>query len=324
MMPRPVEPTDDAIAEAAARLRDGHVVAFPTETVYGLGADTFSAAAIERVYALKGRPLDNPLIAHVLDEPQARAVVAGWDGSCARLARRFWPGPLTLVLPRAPDVPEAATAGWPTIAVRAPDHAVARALLAAFGGSISAPSANRSGHVSPTTARHVADDFADAADLLILDGGPCAVGVESTVLDLSGAVPCVLRPGAVTLEALRDELGEVAVGDMAQQAASPGTTMRHYAPRAPAELVPAAELAERLRALRGPAVVLCFESGAVGAPHRAIVMPRSPEAYAARLYGALREADALRPQRIIIEQPPINGGMWLAVHDRLLRAAGGP
>ncbi|MHC4081207.1 MAG: L-threonylcarbamoyladenylate synthase [Planctomycetota bacterium] len=323
-MPRPVEPTDDAIAEAAARLRDGRVVAFPTETVYGLGADTFSVKAIDRVYALKGRSLDNPLIAHVLDEQQAGSVVAGWDDRCSRLAREFWPGPLTLVLPRAAAVPSEASAGWPTIAVRAPAHPVVRALLAAFGGSVSAPSANRSGHVSPTAAGHVADDFADAEDLLILDGGSCAVGIESTVLDLSGSMPTVLRPGAVSVETLRDQLGEIAVGDIAHQAASPGTTMRHYAPHTSAELVGPDELAGALRKLRVPAVVLCFEPGAVSAPHRVIAMPRAAESYAARLYEALREADALRPGRIIVERPPSSGGMWMAVQDRLRRATGGP
>jgi L-threonylcarbamoyladenylate synthase len=221
-------------------------------------------------------------------------------------------------------VPEQATAGWPTIAVRAPAHPVARALLAAFGGSISAPSANRSGHVSPTTARHVADDFDAAADLLILDGGPCAVGIESTVLDLSGRMPTVLRPGAVSVEALRRELGEIAIGDIAFQAASPGTTLRHYAPRTDAELVGARDLGDRLRALSEPAVVLCFDDSVVGAPHHAIVMPRAPEAYAARLYEALREADALRPGRIVIEPPPSGEGMWPAVLDRLRRATSGP
>jgi L-threonylcarbamoyladenylate synthase len=323
-MPRPVEATDDAIAEAARQLRQGRVVAFPTETVYGLGADTFSAAAIEQVYELKGRPLDNPLIAHVLDETQARVVVAHWDDRCSRLARVFWPGPLTMVLPRAERVPQQATAGWPTIAVRSPAHPVARRLLSAFEGPVSAPSANRSGHVSPTAARHVADDFSSAEDLLILDGGPCAVGIESTVVELSGPLPSVLRPGAVSVEALREHLGEVGVGDIAVQAPSPGTTVRHYAPQASAELVEAHVLAGRLQALREPAVVLCFDNSAVPAPHRAIVMPRSPEAYASRLYDALREADALRPRRIIIEQPVSNEGMWLAIRDRLRRASGGP
>jgi L-threonylcarbamoyladenylate synthase len=323
-MPRPVQPSDDAVAAAAARLHDGGVVAFPTETVYGLGADTFNPSAIERVFALKGRPLDNPLIAHVRDAEQARTVVAGWDERCTRLTERCWPGPLTMVLPRGERVPDQATAGWPTIAVRAPAHPVAQALLAAFGGPISAPSANRSGHVSPTTARHVAGDFAEAEDLLVLDGGACAVGIESTVLDLSGDPPTVLRPGAVPVDALGEVLGEVGVGDIALQAASPGTSLRHYAPHAPTELVDGGALAARLDALAAPAVVLCLSAAAVGPPHRAIVMPDRAEAYAARLYWALREADAQHPQRILVEQPPATDGLWLAVHDRLRRASGGP
>jgi L-threonylcarbamoyladenylate synthase len=293
-MPRLVESSDDAVGEAAARLRGGQVVVFPTETVYGLGADTFNATALGRVFALKGRALDNPLIAHVLDDDQARAVAEGWDDRCAELAGRFWPGPLTLVLPRRARVPERATAGWPTIAVRAPAHPVARALLAAFGGPVSAPSANRSGRVSPTTARHVAEDFADVEDLLVLDGGACGVGIESTA------------------------------GDIALQAASPGTSLRHYAPRAPTELVEAPDLARRLSGQREPVVVLCFDRRAVTAPHRAIVMPGGAEAYAARLYDALREADALHPARILVERPPSRGGMWLAIGDRLRRAAAGP
>jgi L-threonylcarbamoyladenylate synthase len=321
-MPRPVEPSDDAVADAAARLRDGRVVAFPTETVYGLGADTFNPSAIDRVFALKERALDNPLIAHVRDAGQARAVVTGWDDRCTSLVERYWPGPLTLVLPRHGRVPDQATAGWPTIAVRAPAHPVARALLAAFGGPISAPSANRSGHVSPTAAGHVADDFADAEDLLILDGGACEVGIESTVLDLSRDVPTVLRPGAVSVEDLRVKLGEVTVGDIALQVASPGTSLRHYAPHAATELVEGPAVADRLRAQSGPAVVLCFDAGAVGAPHRAIVMPDGAAAYAARLYEALRAADARRPERILIERPPASGGLWLAIHDRLRRATG--
>jgi L-threonylcarbamoyladenylate synthase len=322
-MPRPVKSSDAAIAEAAARLRDGGVVAFPTETVYGLGADTFNPSALERVFALKGRALGNPLIAHVRDAGQARAVAGRWDERCTELTERYWPGPLTLVLPRDERVPERATAGWPTIAVRAPAHPTARALLAAFGGPISAPSANRSGHVSPTTARHVADDFPDAEDLLVLDGGACPVGIESTVLDLSAGLPTVLRPGAVSVEALREVLGDVAVGDVARQAASPGTTLRHYAPHAPTELVDGPALAGRLEGQSAPVIVLCFAAAAVVAPHRAIVMPGGPEAYAARLYEALREADAQRPHRILIERPPASDGLWLAVHDRLRRASSG-
>ena len=213
-MPRLVQATDDVIAQAAHMLGDGQVVAFATETVYGLGAGTFQSVALERIYQLKGRPQRNPLIAHVLDQSQAARVVAQWDERCRRLAEQFWPGPLTIVAPRGADVPDPATAGWSTIAVRAPSHPLARRLLSAFGGPISAPSANRSGHVSPTTAQHVADDFDDADDLMILDGGACGIGIESTVVDLSGAVAQMLRPGAISIEQLRELLGEVAMAQM--------------------------------------------------------------------------------------------------------------
>ncbi len=223
-------------------------------------------------------------------------------------------------MPRGPLVPERATAGWPTIAVRAPAHPVARRLLLEFGGPVSAPSANRSGHVSPTTARHVADDFADTADLLILDGGACDIGIESTVLDLTADPPAVLRPGAVTVEALRSVLGDVAVARSAGQVASPGTSPRHYAPWTAAELVEPEALAERLEALREPAVVLLRDPRRVPAPHRAIEMPAEAEAYAARLYDALREADAAGVARILIERPPGREGLWPAIADRLERA----
>ncbi len=323
-MPRLLDPTEASIVEAAQSLRDGEVVAFPTETVYGLGADTFSVAALERVYELKGRPARNPLIAHVLDEDQAGRVAAVWDERCRLLARRFWPGPLTLVVPRAARVPQRATAGWPTIAVRAPDHPVARRLLSIFGGPISAPSANRSGRVSPTAARHVVEDFKSAGGLLVLDGGPCEVGIESTVVALSGKVPAVLRPGAVSGEALREVLGEVKVATIETQLESPGTSGRHYAPATPAELVSGGSLPARLEAMAEPAVVLCFTDARICDPHRAIIMPQTPEAYAARLYDALRQADASGVMRIVIEEPTDTEGLWAAVRDRLLRATSQP
>ncbi len=320
-MPYLVPASDQAIARAARRLREGGVVAFPTETVYGLGADTFNERALEEVYELKGRPPHNPLIAHVEGAPGARRVVAAWDERCERLARRFWPGPLTLVVPRAARVPSRATAGLATIAVRAPAHPVAQALLAAFGGPISAPSANRSGCVSPTTAQHVAEDFSEAADLLIIDGGPCPVGIESTVLDLSGPVPRVLRPGAVTVEQLREALGaDVAAVPVTEQAASPGTSPWHYAPRTPALLCATREIPRRLEALREPAAVLAWSGLPVAPPHRPIAMPRDPRGYAARLYGALREADSSGASVILIEEPPPEEGLWAAVRDRLARA----
>ncbi len=319
IMPRLVEPTPDAIAEATRLLERGQVVVFPTETVYGLGADTRNAEAVQKIYALKGRPADNPLIAHVYDFEQARPIVARWDNRCAVLSQHFWPGPLTLVLDRAEIVDPAASAGLDTIAVRAPRHVVARALLHAFGRSISAPSANRSGRVSPTSAQHVVDDFPEADELLVLDGGACEIGIESTVLELTEPTPRVLRPGAITVERLREVLGEVDAPPVTTQLASPGTSLWHYAPRTPAELVDAAQLAQRL-AIGWPAAVLCFDPESVKPPHVAVAMPRSAEPYAARLYDALRQVDASGLSRILIERPPETHGQWAAIFDRLRRA----
>jgi L-threonylcarbamoyladenylate synthase len=316
-------PTPAGLAEAAARLRRGDVVAFPTETVYGLGADALNAAAIRKVFTLKGRPWNNPLIVHVLDPVRARNLVRTWDDRCDRLAARFWPGPLTLVLRNAAHVPAEASAGLDTIAVRCPAHPVARRLLADLGGPIAAPSANRSGHVSPTTAMHVADDFADVTDLMILDGGPCALGLESTVLDLSVALPRILRPGSVTPAMLVAEVGEVEAPLVPHQAASPGTSPVHYAPRTPARLVEHAALVPICAASNRPVAILAFNMPAVANMHRVIQMPAEPAAYAAKLYGALREADAMNPGMILIERPGETGGLWTAIDDRLRRATGG-
>ena len=278
-MPRIASPRGDAIEEAVQCLRRGEPVAFPTETVYGLGADTFQPEAIRAVFRLKDRPADNPLIAHVSGTEQARPLVRGWDERCDTLASRFWPGPLTLVLSKDESVPEVATAGWRTIAVRAPRHPVASALLAAFGGAISAPSANRSGHVSPTTAQHVADDFSAVEDLLILDGGRSDVGIESTVLDLTGAPPRILRPGSVTGTELKEVLGEVTAVAPRQQTISPGTSAAHYAPHTPAELVDREELMPMLDDRTEPAFVICFDRSAIPPPHQALVMPQGAADY---------------------------------------------
>jgi len=317
-MARLVPASDAGLLEAARRLRAGEPVAFPTETVYGLGAGTFDPAGLERIFTLKGRPDDNPLIAHVRDAAEAARVAEGWDERAARLAERCWPGPLTLVLPRAEGVPPRATAGWPTIAVRAPKHPVARALLEAYGEPISAPSANRSGRVSPTRPEHVVADY-EGVELLVLDGGPCAIGIESTVLDLTADPAVVLRPGAVSLEVLRDLLGDVDVARFSAQAASPGTARRHYAPRTTAVLVERAALAERL-AGAAPVAVLRQPGVPVPAPHRAVEMPEDAAGYAARLYDALREADELGVEEILVVEPAGRDGLWLAVWDRLLRA----
>src|SRR6266700_2389264 len=230
--------TPEAVAEAVGCLKVGGLVAFPTETVYGLGADAANAEAVARLYEAKGRPAFNPLISHVPDIAAARRL-GRFDAAAVRLAERFWPGPLTLVLPKAPDCPvaELATAGLDTIAVRVPDHAVARNLLAAFGKPVVAPSANRSGHLSPTTAQHVLADLGGRVDLII-DGGPTLVGVESTIVACLGE-PVLLRPGGLSRADIEQALGrplaehpDAAVGDATAVPMAPGQLTSHYAPRA--------------------------------------------------------------------------------------------
>ena len=319
-MPQIAPFSDQAIAAAAGLLAEGRVVAFATETVYGLGADTFNVAALDHLYAVKGRQQDNPLIAHVADAVVAKRIAATWDRRAEALARRFWPGPLTLVVPKAAEVPDRATAGWPTIAVRAPDHPVAMGILEAFGGPVSAASANRSGRISPTRAEHVAQDLADVEDLTILDGGPCSVGIESTVVDLTRLPAVVLRPGSVSSEHLREVIGEVVTAESGGQDASPGTSARHYAPQTPAEIVGGHTLAARLSGLDTTAAVMVHSTTMIPSPHVAIVMPPEAGPYAECLYDALREADAAGAARIVIEAPPANDGLWAAIHDRLRRA----
>ena len=320
-MPTILEPSDLSIETAADAMRGGRAVAFPTETVYGLGALTMDPRGIGEVYRLKRRPANNPLIAHVLDAEGARAVAEGWDPRCDELASRLWPGPLTLVLPRRESVPVEAAGGLGTIAVRSPSHPVARRLLEELGGAaVSAPSANRSGHVSPTIARHVAEDFSGEEGLLILDGGRSELGLESTVIDLTGWRPVLLRPGTVTLESLKSILGEIEAPDIGEQGASPGTAARHYAPRTPAALVPTSAVRASLAKEPLPAAVLCFDATHVPGPHTAIAMPRDARLYASALYDALRSADTLGCARILVEMPPSSDGLWRAVVDRLRRA----
>jgi L-threonylcarbamoyladenylate synthase len=311
------------IALALSRLRAGGLVAFPTETVYGLGADAFDAAAVERVFALKGRPATNPLIVHVSGEAMARSVVAEWTREAATLARTFWPGPLTIVLPKSDRIPGIVTAGGTSVGVRCPDHLVTLSLLEAFGPLVG-PSANPSGRVSPTTAAHVRASFTPE-QVLVLDGGPCRAGIESTVVSLVEASPRVLRPGVISAEQLSGALkrtvaahtpGQVAVGT----AMSPGLLESHYAPHTPARLVDRSEIDAALK--REPAVVvLTFEARATPTPHTLVLMPSKPEEYAARLYAALREADEVGAGAILIERPPTSGPVWQAIADRLGRAA---
>lgn len=318
------------IRHAADLLRRGRLVAFPTETVYGLGADAFNEGAVRAVYEVKGRPPVNPLIVHVSGPEMARRVVAEWTDSADALARAFWPGPLTIVLPRRTGrngLPPIVTAGGPNVAVRCPDHPVALALLFEFGGPLVGPSANPSGTVSPTTPEHVRAGF-PGPEVFVLDGGACRGGIESTVLSLAGDAPRILRPGLVGAAEIERVLGErvetAAVPGAAWHGGameSPGLLARHYAPRTPAHLFDAADWPRVLDDDRGSrAAVLTLGPRDVPAPHVAIPMPRRAEDYAAALYARLREADALGAARVLIERPPTDSALWEAIGDRLRRA----
>jgi L-threonylcarbamoyladenylate synthase len=336
--------TPDAreIEAAAQRLREGRLVAFPTETVYGLGADALSESAVARVFAAKGRPSHNPLIVHVATIEMARRVVKEWTKEAEALAKAFWPGPVTIVLEKAACVPGNVTGGGPNVAVRWPRHPVAAALITSFGGPIVGPSANPSGFVSPTTALHVHQAFA-GMDVQVLDGGPCEVGIESAVVSLVDG-PRVLRLGAVSAEQISKVLGvKVTAGKKKTLASglasgtqpgtrsgthaleSPGQMESHYAPRSPTILVDASKLKRALDEAQGRCVVLGPLLTSVPKQHRVIPMPMDAAAYASRLYAALREADDLEPALIAVVKPTIVKGspdepMWNAIMDRLKRA----
>jgi L-threonylcarbamoyladenylate synthase len=298
------------IAAAVAALRAGDLVAFPTETVYGLGADARNPAALRKIYALKGRPATHPLILHLQSADDLKDWVADVPASARALADRFWPGPLTLVLPRAPEVSDVLTGGQDTIAIRVPSHPVARQLLAAFGGGIAAPSANRYGRVSPTRAAHVREEFSE--DLLVLEGGACEVGLESTIVSLIDDLPRLLRPGAISQTDIEAVLGRpVQVGADAAAPRVPGSTAQHYAPQTPVELVRPESL--------DAAVVAASARG-----QRVAVLPcpvgSDPSSYGRALYAELRRLDKLGVSRILVEDVP-HTPPWDAVRDRLSRAA---
>jgi L-threonylcarbamoyladenylate synthase len=324
------EPDASVLARAADVLKRGGLVAFPTETVYGLGANALDAAAVARIYVAKGRPARNPLIVHVLDSTQAREL-AEWDDRAEKLAARFWPGPLTLVLRKKYVVPEIVTAGGDTVALRAPAHAVARGLIAAAGMPIAAPSANRSSAVSATRAEHVLRMLDGRIDM-ILDGGATAGGIESTVVSLVGERPKLLRPGLLPAAEIEAAIGALAsVGDSASSDAplpSPGMLSRHYAPAGQLELTPDDGYARALALVRSGHRVGWLrlagvegESRAFGLDRlKAFVLPRDPAGYGARLYDVLHELDAWSADRIVVESPPREAA-WGAIHDRLERAA---
>lgn len=315
-------PSPRVISDAAERLHRGELVVIPTETVYGLAGSTRDPAALQSIFEIKGRPSDNPLIAHVDGPIGARSITNGWDERCDRLSQAFWPGPLTMVLHRQGDVPQGAAGGRDTLAVRSPSHPVARELLDAFGGPLSAPSANRSGSISPTTAQHVAMDLdGDHAEgsLLIIDGGACTVGIESTVLDLTTDPPRVLRPGSITNEAIAELIGNIEAPVLGVQDASPGTQSRHYAPATPMELVEPGELADRIG--DDPSPVIVIRPGDAGSGEAGeLLLPADPGGFAEGLYDALRRADAMGLSRILVVVPG-TGSPWRAVRDRLDRAA---
>jgi L-threonylcarbamoyladenylate synthase len=311
-------------------------VAFPTETVYGLGARALDAAALAKVFEAKGRPRAHPLIAHVADEAQAVTLAAHWPERASRLARAFWPGPLTLVVARGAVVPLALTGGADTVAVRAPSHPVARAILVALGEPIAAPSANRYQELSPTTAAHVQKSLA-GSDLLLLDGGPCPAGIESTVVDVTTDPPRVLRPGAVDLAALRAVVPEVAVTANADVAAdvsrpSPGMDPRHYAPRARLIVADTIDEAQRIAcglAATGAKVGLVLHTPRAPdsvldlsrAPQIVLRnLPEDPHGFARELFGTLHDMDDAKVDAIVVERVP-DGNAWWAVADRLRRGA---
>jgi L-threonylcarbamoyladenylate synthase len=306
-------------------LRAGGLVAFPTETVYGLGANAEDSAAVARVFQVKGRPPTHPLIVHLGGAEHLDDWVDDVPPTARLLAERFWPGPLTLVLRRGRRVPLEATGGLETVAVRVPDHPVALALLSSFGGGVAAPSANRFGSVSPTTANHVRTELGDAVDF-VLDGGPCEVGVESTIVDATGDTPGVLRPGGVTREDLEAVLGCPLPVHSTSRVRVPGQHPSHYAPRArvvlvePEKVVAEAELAQELGHQVGVLLPPSFAGAAVKA-HAVVAVPGSTAAYARGLYGFLRELDQ-RGCDLIVASLPAEEGLGLAIANRLRRAAG--
>ncbi|MBT9568733.1 MAG: threonylcarbamoyl-AMP synthase [Thiobacillus sp.] len=312
-----------AIARAAVLLRDGGLVAIPTETVYGLAANAADDQAVARIFAAKGRPADHPLIVHLASAVHMTDWAREIPDSAWKLAEQFWPGPLTLILKRAPKMGEAASGGLDTIGVRVPGHPVAQALLTAFGGGVAAPSANRFGRISPTCAAHVLSELRGRIDA-VLDGGVCSVGLESTILDLSSPVPRVLRPGAVTADMLAAVIGPLDAVPAGETPRAPGNLEAHYAPVTPLRLVPSRGLeAEAGRLAATGAIVVLAQRAPLSAINcQWIQLPGDAVAYGHDLYARLREADALEATYILIEAPP-GGTEWTAVNDRLKRAAAG-
>ena len=325
----PSDPDAADIAAAATVLREGGLVSFPTETVYGLGANALDPLAVARIFQAKGRPATNPVIVHVLDAVAARSLVVAWPEHAERLSKRFWPGPLTFVLPKSDAIPAEVTAGGLTVAIRAPSNPVARALLEEVKLPIAAPSANRSSRISPTQAAHVLKDLEGLIDL-VLDGGPCSGGIESTVLDLTTDPPTMLRPGLVTSATIEAVIGPIRLAHRptaVEAAKSPGMLERHYAPEASLEIAQGSG-SERVHALAQAGLRVGWMSqraqrlddDPLWSQVVLVQMPYDSEGYAARLYEVLHQLDEAKVDRIVVDALP-SSPEWLAVRDRLRRAA---
>lgn len=324
-MPRIAVPDEQVLLDAVIALQQGELVAFPTETVYGLGADASNPAAVRRIFEAKGRPADHPVIVHLPDASQLSAWARTVPDAAQRLADAFWPGPLTLILPRSHGVADVVTGGQDSVGLRIPAHPVAKALLDRFGGGIAAPSANRFGHVSPTRASHVADDLGDAV-ALILDGGACDLGIESTIVAFTTDEPVLLRPGALGVAALTRVLGRApaVAGDGAPRAS--GTLPAHYAPRTPSQLLSADLLRAELVQLAERDEIVAVLARTTTPPDEFdgvwIDAPRDPAQYAHELYANLRKLDEAVADAMLIEDVP-QTPEWLAIRDRLVRATQG-
>jgi L-threonylcarbamoyladenylate synthase len=327
---KPIVADTDAIKRAADLLRQGRLVAFPTETVYGLGADASNPDAVASIFKAKGRPADHPLIVHIASIDSLYDWASTVPEAALKLAARFWPGPLAMILNKKPEVPLEVTGGQQTVGLRMPDHPVALALLKSFGGGVAAPSANRFCRISPTQASHVSEELGDAVDM-ILDGGACRVGVESTIIDLSGNKPRLLRPGHISREdieaVLQTELilPSIAVpaAEMPEDIRAPGMMTVHYAPTTPAIRCSAERLPERIRQLlnEGKRIgLLAYQLDIAETDQvRVLRLPEQAADYAQSLYAALRKLDNLQLDAILVEQPP-QTEPWRAINDRLNKA----
>jgi L-threonylcarbamoyladenylate synthase len=305
------------LTKALEKLLAGELVGMPTETVYGLAADARSPSAIAKIFALKGRPNNHPLIVHVAAAEHIRAWASEIPDHAWQLAEQFWPGPMTLILKKLPGVLDAVTGGQDSVGLRVPAHPIAQRLLQAFDDGLAAPSANRFGRISPTTAAHVRQEFNDALEV-VLDGGACEIGIESTIVDARDSNLRILRPGAISLDAIAKAGHRVQIGTAEHSPRVSGALESHYAPRTGALMLTRSEVADAVR--NGDVVLsLLTNAAATADPFDGIALPLDPRKYAQALYASLRALDARQASRILIEKPP-NTSDWVAIHDRLKRA----